>query len=380
MSKDRDARNVHMLKADIMVVGAGPAGAAISSVLAKSWSVVVVDRIEQAQWRIGESLIPAARPLLRELGLIELLDEASHGCYLGNRAVWGGTASEMDYLRDPNGPGWHLDRQVFERDLLVQAKRNGVQCFTPARLRSLERCDQGWSASVSHRGEAINASCRFIIDASGRNATVARRLGASHLKADQLISVWLRGSVNGEDSTTAGFSLVESAAQGWWYTAPVKAHDASDSRVLAFHTDADLADQSLSDPAKIMHDAHQLPEIGALLRRVEFHVRGAVARSPAHSAHAQPCAGPGWLAIGDAAISCDPIVSRGLFNALYTAQIGAAACDAFLRGNTTSLSDYAQGIRSIQNSYREHLADCYNAETRWPQHPFWHRRLSSVAA
>jgi flavin-dependent dehydrogenase len=38
-----------------------------------------------------------------------------------------------------------------------------------------------------------------------------------------------------------------------------------------------------------------------------------------------PAADEGWIAIGDAAISFDPVTSQGLVNALSTAVIGAGA-------------------------------------------------------
>ena len=49
-----------MIEADVLVVGAGPAGAVFALNLAPRRLVMVVDRLEPAAVRIGESLAPAA--------------------------------------------------------------------------------------------------------------------------------------------------------------------------------------------------------------------------------------------------------------------------------------------------------------------------------
>src|ERR1044071_7069474 len=83
-----------------------------------------------------------------------------------------------------------------------------------------------------------------------------------------------------------------------------------------------------------------------------------------------------WLAIGDAAMSFDPISSQGLLNALFTGLAGAEAADRHLAGDTISLSAYARIIREFHAIYRSHLSQCYRAEQRWPQAAFWRRRHS----
>jgi flavin-dependent dehydrogenase len=88
----------------------------------------------------------------------------------------------------------------------------------------------------------------------------------------------------------------------------------------------------------------------------------------ASGAATEPPAGPGWLAIGDASLSFDPLSSQGLFHALYTGLRGA---QAVLAGTSDALGAYAARIAAVRRRYREHRAIVYALEDRWPTAPFW---------
>jgi flavin-dependent dehydrogenase len=88
-------------------------------------------------------------------------------------------------------------------------------------------------------------------------------------------------------------------------------------------------------------------------------------------------AGKGWLAVGDAALSFDPLSSQGLLNGLFTGLAAAEAANRYLRGAAHALTEYLQVIRGIRDAYQRHLALWYAAETRWPEAPFWQRRHTS---
>ena len=94
----------------------------------------------------------------------------------------------------------------------------------------------------------------------------------------------------------------------------------------------------------------------------------------AHSGWAEAASGPGWLAVGDAALACDPLSSQGLLNALYSGLMAASALRRALAGDTDALKDYQRIIAQVVDAYRAHLAAWYSLESRWPDLPFWARR------
>jgi 2-polyprenyl-6-methoxyphenol hydroxylase-like FAD-dependent oxidoreductase len=86
---------------DVIVIGAGPAGATAALNLAPTRQVVLVERRVDGLQRTGEALPAVARRLFADMGLLtEFLAEDHLPCY-GNRSVWGTDEPiETDFLRD----------------------------------------------------------------------------------------------------------------------------------------------------------------------------------------------------------------------------------------------------------------------------------------
>jgi flavin-dependent dehydrogenase len=363
-----------VIEVDIIIVGAGPAGASLALTLAPRRRVLLVDRAAEPAPRIGESLVPAARRLFRDMQILEALEAEGYPAYLGNRSHWGGGPAQVtDFLRDPDGPGWHLDRVGFERFLRAAALQRGARIIAPARLGALERSDAGWDVSlVSDNGET-HVQSRLVVDATGRAATMAKRLGVKRENIDRLSAHWISGHATRENSGTAGFSVVESEPEGWWYSAPL----ADGGRVLAFHGDSDISLSDLRHRDQFLDWAMSPRGLGQILTDIGFSASGEVMVTAANSARLSKFAGDGWLAIGDAAISFDPLASRGLLNALYTGWSGAMACHDCLSGTEPDFSAYASDLENVWSLYRRHLRVVYGAEDRWPDPIFWARRMEA---
>ena len=362
-----------MRDAEVLIVGVGPAGATAAINLAPSRRVLLVDSKAQVMPRIGESLVPAARRLLADMGLLDSFLAQGHEPWYGNRAVWGGPEPlEVDCLRDPDGHGWHLDRARFEQWLRDTAATRGAELLTPATVERLERDGRRWHVRLKTADGPRVIAADLLIDAGGRAAPVARRLGVRVEARDRLVCVWMYGR-DGRDGGR-GLTYVEAARDGWWYTAPLPAS----RRVLAFHTDADLPSlRKVREEHGLVECASAVEQLSALLADVSFTPETESGTTAAHSAVLAPPAGDGWLAVGDAALSFDPLSSQGLLNALFTGLAAAEAADRHLRGAAQALTEYRQTIGGIEAAYRRHLALFYAGETRWPEAPFWQRRQPS---
>ncbi len=109
---------------DVVVAGAGPAGATAARILARSGlSVLMADRLVKVAPKIGETLPGAALRLLGRLGLDDITGahrglQAVHWPVGGSLVAWGtDVLVPTDALRDPAGRGLRLDRRRFDTDL-----------------------------------------------------------------------------------------------------------------------------------------------------------------------------------------------------------------------------------------------------------------------
>ncbi len=231
----------------MLIVGAGPAGAAAACVLAARHSVVLVERHATPPFRIGESLIGAARPLLRDLGVLEQFEAAGHRPGLGQASVWGSDELvRRDSFLDPRGPGWRIERAGFETMLRDTAASRGASVIAPGEIFDLRRendAGQGWNALIGSAGRTWPLHARFLIDASGRAARFARAAAQAQIAAhDRLICRFVHLAPRPARGDLDGFSLVEAIPDGWWYSARLP----DGSTVIAFHADADLPAARLS--------------------------------------------------------------------------------------------------------------------------------------
>lgn len=358
-----------LLQADVLIVGAGPAGATAALNLAGRHRVLLVDRLAAPLARIGESLPPAAARLLQDMGLLDAFLRQGHAPYHGNRAWWNGAWTEHHFLSDPDGHGWHLARGTFDLWLRDEARWRGAALLASATVAGITPENGGWKVRLQTQHGPCDAAARIVIDATGRSARLARKVGARRQRGDRLVSVWQYG--HDRTPSARGFAHIEACEYGWWYSAPLPGQ----RRVLALHTDADLlASSALRDAGWLEAAARRQPATGELLEQQGYAADTLAMATPAHTASLDAGAGPGWFAVGDAALSFDPLSSQGIFNALYTGLAAAEAADRTLQGELQACQDYNGELAAIGAAYERHLAYCYGQETRWPTAPFWSRR------
>jgi flavin-dependent dehydrogenase len=376
--------NNFISEADITIVGGGIAGCTLAMALSTSYKVALIDKLPEPVERVGECLAPAARRMLRKLDLLDdiVQQNSSDNLYLpsfGTKSYWG---SEMlnivDHLRNPDGPGWHLNRNAFETHLRRKTAESGVQCFWGVKLYKSCYEDSRWRLTVKSTtenadSETFDIVSKFVVDASGRLSVFAKQLKIARIQFDKLIAHWAT-MPNREENR---MSTISSAETGWWYSAPLP----DNKRVMAMHTDPDLPDSdAIKDADWFIKVANANKEMAAIVNAVEGEVDycGVVT---ANSTRLKQVAGKQWAAVGDAAMSFDPLSSQGMFNAMAGA---LQLADLLLMDKQTSLNnpektaqiqaEYTLQMDNIWNRYIQHKNLFYTQEQRWKNAAFWKRR------
>lgn len=344
---------------DAIVAGAGPAGAVAAFVLAREGRrTLLADRPNADPCKIGDALPGAAERLLQSLGLPSLGSDDAHARIGGNLSSWNSDALvATDFIAGPAGPGWRLDRARFDAGLQAAAIEAGA-IYHPAQVRDVRRDDAGWEVRFDD-GHVTRA--RWVVDATGRRAAIARRLGARQTREARLVAFYAIGDV--EPDFQLNRNVVEAVPDGWWYAARLP----SGAPVAGFHTrvgkDARL---DRSGWARAFADTRH---ISAMLPPMR-------SERPLHALDAGSSrliafSGEGWIACGDAAMSFDPISGQGIFSALHSGMKSGQAVAASLGGNVEKLDEYARQMDDVWRIYRKRAQAVYRSERRWVDEPFW---------
>lgn len=382
-SKRDEAAPRRIIEADVIILGAGPAGAIAALNLAPTHRVVMLDRRRAPPLRIGESLSAAARRLLSAMGLWESFMRERHAPSHGDRTQWGSEAiADAEFRRDPSGPGWHVDRARFETWLREAARSRGASLLCPVAPRAVERRRDHWHLALEGTAP-LELRARALIDASGRSSWLARHLGARRVVDDHLVCGWTRiASPGGVSAAPPQLTHLVAEPDGWWYSAPLPGA----MRMLAFHTDADLeAARDAADRSALLARARRSPllaellGLGAHVAKQQAQAREAHALVPAHGGALAPAGGDGWLAAGDAALSFDPLASQGLLHSMFTGLAAAEATARALAGDAKALADYANVLAGVRGAYLQQTSRCYREEQRFGDRPFWRRRHQHAA-
>jgi flavin-dependent dehydrogenase len=365
---------------DVIILGGGPAGAATALALRRhnpALSVALVERGAYARPRIGETLPPGIRPLLEQLGLWSSFQQRGYVPAYGTCAAWGSDRVYANpFLFAARGDGWHLDRCDFDALLATEAAQQGVQLYTHTRLVDHTQPTPGrWRLTFcdQQNGATFNLTSAFVVDATGRLAHFAQRQGAAPVVYDQLVGLCCFFTLTTAQPETT--TLIEATSEGWWYSARLPAA----GLVVAYLCDRDLARQ------KTLRTLPQWLAQVSMTRHTQERLHKALPDSApqvyaAHTQRLTQATGPGWLAVGDAASTFDPLSSQGIGKALRSGIWAAYAISDHLAGRPNALAKYAYLIQHEFAAYLSTWVAYYCQEQRWPTAPFWQRRQQPAAA
>jgi flavin-dependent dehydrogenase len=360
---------------DAAVLGGGPAGIATALALIRlGHSAIVIEASEYETTRIGETLPPAVRTLLANLGLWDRFLAEKHLETFSIRSAWGKpNLYYNDFIFDPYGPGWHVNRARFDAWLASEAEKAGVVVCRRTRMLSSSKTGSGsWQFAIDSGREPAHLKARFIVDATGRASTFACKQGAKRLALDHLVGVVGFLSPSSKTAFADNSTLVESIEEGWWYSALLPGGQV----VTAYFTDADLFGRGSKLSANFW--LLQLRRTKHTSARLDsFNLDSPPKVVAANTAVLGECTGNNWLAVGDAVCSFDPLSSQGIYKALDSGWGAGKAIHDHLMGTQSALSSYALRMQEQFEGYMRKRKEFYSREMRWPLSPFWKRRHDS---
>ena len=363
-----------MIGVDILIVGAGVAGSVAALTLSRQgYRVAVIERNLPRSSSIGECLPPRVKPALRLLGLEDAFLADNHLSMQGYCVSWDKSGQyERDFLRSPYGCGWLLNRKRFDQMLVNAGMESGGLYHWQTKLINITQNETNphWQIECLTDKQPVYFTAKALVDASGRSRSVARRLGGKSRRDDNLIAFVSRVDHTQCHTLPPQDVLIESSANGWWYSAPFS----SKYSTLCYFTDGDLPIPKNSNT--LLDWSLQLPNmkrrlLGAIIPKYEPLIRTA-----AYTSALEACVGNRWIAIGDAACSFDPLSSYGITSALGSGYYGAAALAGELKGKPNQLASYQT---LMQRTFLEFLEQRFTEYQKVDQFDstFWQRRSAN---
>ena len=328
---------------DVVVIGGGPAGSTVSTVLAQhGCRVGLFERERFPRFHIGESLIPETYWVLKRLNMLPKM-QRSHFVrkYSVQFVNANGKLSAPFYFWD-NKPHecsqtWQVVRSEFDAMMLENAREHGVHAHEGVHVVDV-RYDGSRAVGVTIQpagGARREVRAQVIVDASGQAALLQNRrklrVWDPLLNKGAIWTYWqgaFRDSGRDEGATMV---LQTADRQGWFWYIPLHGNIVSVGVVAPF-------DHLFK--GRDGHDNTYAEEVGkcpAVKTRVgnATRVTGYFATRD-YSYRSTEVAGDGWVLIGDAFQFLDPLYSSGVLLALKSGELAADAIAEGLRKGDTS--------------------------------------------
>lgn len=320
---------------DVLVIGGGPAGTTIATLLKeKGWSVVLLEQDHHPRFHIGESLLPMNLPILERLGVLEQVREIGVVKYGAEFNALDFPARQSIYFRDAldkaHPYAFQVRRSEFDELLIRNCADRGVSVHEGVKVKDVIFRPGQTSIvnSIDGRGEPAVWETRFVVDASGRDTFLARKFNLK-IKNPKHQTAAIFGHFQnvvrraGDDEGNISLYWFD---YGWFWMIPLRDGIMSVGAVCW----PDYLKARKIPPEQFLWQTIALCP-GVLERMRNALLLGEVRATGNYSYRATRMYGEGYLLVGDAYAFIDPVFSTGVFFAMNSASGGADAVDSYLR-------------------------------------------------
>lgn len=336
----------------ILILGAGPAGAAVALGLRLLGHPVTVI----SEWRRFAAVEGVSQRVLeglRNAGLRHALECAAPPSQ--RRVHWNGVESAQNIE-------CILNRPRFDAGLREDMTQAGVELIESQAL-AVENDGIGWCVKLDDGREVQGA---FLVEARGRQAPLNQK-GQKARRGPETLSLLNRWQAEPGPLATA----VESLPDGWAWMARLE-----DGRCY-WQLTLDVASSQLPPREQLLDYCRERRRASRLVRQFFGTAQERELDLNARSSTAILCleaCGDNWIRVGDAAMAVDPLSGNGIFQSLSSALQAPLVINTLLRApERAELAKrfHQQRVEQLFLRFARVGRDFYASENQWADQPFW---------
>jgi len=339
----------------IAIIGGGPAGAAAAALLARAGiEIVLFVQKKRPPIIVGESLVPAIVPFLRELGIEE--EVASYSIWKGGATfIHDAEYTQSFRFHEVRGAkttySYNVPRDRFDASVLEAARRAGARVIEhSARLERVGQTDRLELSADTLAAADLDKQPDFIVDAGGRSRLIARLLEIPTIDGERRDAA-LHAHFEGVEVEIPGNVHTDRLEHGWSWRIPLPGRvsigiviDSEFIRKFG-NTPEEQMDNFLREDPIIRDFARPARRVTPVVRYTNYQSRSTRG------------VGENWAMLGDAFGFVDPVFSSGLLVAFEGARDLSAA---LLEGTDKALRHYDRKTQHSLAAWHRVIGWFYN--------------------
>jgi flavin-dependent dehydrogenase len=357
--------------ADVVIIGAGPAGAIASALLNRQGhKVVVIERQHFPRFSIGESLLPQCMEFIAEAGMLDAVNNAGFQFKNGAAFTHKGNYSFFDFTHKFSaGPGttFQVQRASFDHLLATEAQRQGVEIRYGHSVTAISFNAAGAELAVQPDvGDSYQLKARFVLDASGFGRVLPRLLDLelpsdfpartsvfTHIE-DNIDSA-VHASLAEHDRSKILVTVHPTHKDVWFWLIPFAQGRCSIGVVAENHFFENKDDLM----ACLQDFISQTTDLSQLLRNAVFDTP--VQKLSGYACNVKSLWGKHYALLGNAGEFLDPVFSSGVTIAMKSASLAAPLVSRQLAGTAVDWEqEYALPLKRGVDTFRNYVTAWYD--------------------
>jgi flavin-dependent dehydrogenase len=354
------------METEVLIIGAGPAGAMAAALLHRErFRVLVVEKQTFPRFVIGESMLPVSMDLLAGAGLLAAVEQQNFMRKNGAVFLRGTDTSDFDFSSQFTA-GYNYTYQVprgdFDKVLADAVAARGVDMRYQHSVTSVDfKAPHATTTIEQPDGGRLEVKSRFILDCSGYGRVLPRLLKLeepSTFPPREALFTHVTGDLRPTGREEGKIWICMHPDGAWIWIIPFSNGKTSVGVVAA----PELFRKFPGDPETQLRTV-LLSEPNAAKRLAKMQFTMPPQRISGYSCSVKKLFGDKYALVGNATEFLDPIFSSGVALALASSQRAAQVLIRQLRGEVVDWqADYADYVMRGINTFRAYVSAWYDGQ------------------